>query len=277
MILARKFSFVLTLVNWSWRSLSCLFINKGDEEKKVIPIRYGHITSLNVGKKNPQRNRAGVRVELSNRLCMNFRNDKDELLIKLDPMAQFYSKDDCNALPSTCAFHNVTLTFSHWNVAFMFPPLDSGQVLTIASNSKWFLKIGDIKWYGILVVLFPLGTQPPCVKKLSLWQSRCWWEGWPLDPSALGWTPSWQPAHLNLPARGHPESMHPSAPGSHPSSASWRKDEPSLLIPYLQYKCVSKINVSFSCKSHYIFGVFSYIHFKQLPGSHHIQLLMLHH
>ena len=153
----------------------------------------------------------------------------------------------------------------------------------------------------------------------SLWQSRCWWEG-AMARGPQPWLDSQLTAsHMNLPAVSQPPWKRIlRAQVSHLSCHSVAQRWTIPADPYLQYKCVSKINVSLSCKPLH-FGVFSYIHFKQLPaaaakslqscptlcdpidgsppgspvpgilqartlewvkqlpGSHHIQLLMLHH
>ena len=219
--------------------------------------------------------------------------------------------------PLHVLFHNMTLTLFPLKCGFyVSSPWFWAGFDYSRSNSKWILMIGDIKWYQwykLPLLFFPWELSHHMWRSSnSLWQSRCWWEG-TMVCGPQPWVGSQLTAsHLNLPAVSEPSwkcILHLSA--SHPENASFTcqwvllKTHPSPVSepswkrilwsqvshlschsmvqrwtipadPYLQHKCVSRINVSFSCKPLH-FGLFSFTHFKQLPGSHHIQLLMLHH
>ena len=114
-------------------------------------------------------------------------------------MANSIPKDDCNVLSRLhVLFHNVTLTLFPLKCGFyVSSPWFWAGFDYSRSNSRWFLKIGDIKWYwwNKLPLLFsPWNSATICEEALAVCdnQGAGGKELWPVALS-LGWTPSWQP------------------------------------------------------------------------------------
>lgn len=151
-------------------------------------------------------------------------------------MANSIPKDDCNALSRLRAlFHNVTLTLFPLKCGFyVSSPWFWAGFDYSRSNSKWFLKIGDIKWYRWykLPLLFPpWNSATMCEEAQSVTIKVLVGRIWPAALS-LGWTPSWQPAIRTCQlSASHPESASFGPRWVIPVATPWRKDEPSLLIP----------------------------------------------
>ena len=153
-------------------------------------------------------------------------------------MANSIPKDDCNVLSRLqVLFHNETLTLFPLKCGFyVSSPWFWAGFDYSRSNSKWFLKIGDIKWYWWykLPLLFsPWSSATICEEA----QAVCDNQGvggkelWPVALS-LGWTPSWQPATRTCQlSASHPESASFGPRWVISVATLWRKDEPSLLIP----------------------------------------------